>query len=144
MGLSQAVGRDGMVVVAVGGPDAPASLLTPAKALSIHQASHTVTPMTLTLLLEFSDDARAALGLAAVRMNGPNLLGQLLVLEGSRPRCFAPSKPSVITALGHLEVRAKQVDGMVAFHRLNPGVTLGDGSERMPNVFFRISRCSLR
>jgi hypothetical protein len=31
---------------------------------------------------------------------------------------------------------------MVVFHRINPVIAFVEGSERMPNVFFKMSRCS--
>ena len=59
-------------------------------------------------------------------------------------RSGAPLQPVVVAAGGDFEIGTKQKQGVISFHRMDPFVAFGDGSERMPNVFFKMSRCSRR
>jgi len=63
-------------MVAVGGLDAVAALLTSAQALLRHEPGHAITAVALSLLAQFHDNARAAVGLAALLMNSLNVPGQ--------------------------------------------------------------------
>ena len=87
-------------------------------------------------------DARRAIGLTAVVMNFEHLLFKLLVLLSPSARRRLPLAPVVITAGRNLKGLAHGTDAMVLAHSLDPLVALGGGSEMMPKVFFRISRCS--
>ena len=49
---------------------------------------------------------------------------------------FAPA-----AAGGDVQIGTKQADGMIGFHRVDPFIAFVEGSERMPNVFFKMSRC---
>ena len=52
--------------------------------------------------------------------------------------------PVVIAAFGDFKSLAEQRDGMLIFHGFDPLEALLGGSERMPKVFFRMSRCCRR
>src|SRR5208283_4541976 len=86
-------------------------------------------------------NAGAAVGLAALLMNPDNLLGQTLIFQGARAGLGLAVEPVVIAAGGHFQGVAERANGMLGFHRVNPLKTLDGGSERMPKVFFKISRC---
>ena len=143
-GFSQVIGSDGVVVVAVGGLDAVAALLASADAPALHETGNTVASMSTSTGTEFVGDPGRAVGLAAFGMDDGDLLNQCLILSGAEPGTLASAIPVVEPAGRDLEVVAKRRDGMIESHRVNPFVSLRDGSERMPNVFFRMSRCSCR
>src|SRR5436190_16300367 len=141
--LGQTVRSDGLVMVAVRRLQAVAALLAAAEAFLLHEAGNAVASMARSLLAQLHHDAWAAVGLAAVRMDGFDLLGQRLVLERPRPGGSEPTAPIVIAAGRGIERGAEHRNGVLFSHRLDPFVALGSGSERMPNVFFNMSRCSL-
>src|ERR1700678_2533864 len=86
-------------------------------------------------------NAWAAVGLAAVLMHLDNLLGQPLVFLGAWAGLGLAGEPVVIAAGGDFQGFAQRTKGMLGFHRVNPLKPLDGGSERMPKVFFKISRC---
>ena len=86
-------------------------------------------------------NAGAAVGLAALLMNLDDLLGQTFVFLGARAGPGLAVGPIVIAAGGNFEGFAERANGMFGFHRVNPLKALDGGSERMPKVFFKISRC---
>jgi hypothetical protein len=88
-------------------------------------------------------DARAAVGLAAVLMDLGNLLEQARIFLGAWAGSGLAVEPVVIAAGGDFQGLAERANGMVGFHRVNPLKPLLGDSERMPNVFFKISRCWL-
>src|SRR5205809_3196871 len=65
-GHRQAVRRDRLVVMAVGGPEAMAFVLTSENPLLAHQPGNAIAPVALALLAQVHLDARSAIGLAAV------------------------------------------------------------------------------
>lgn len=142
--MGQTVGGDGLVMVAVGGLDAVAPALAATEARFLHEPGNAVTPMAFSGLAQFPHQTRAAVGLAAALMDQLYLPGQLLILRGARAGRSAPLLPVIIAAGRDAEDLAQQADGMFIFHRIDPLVALGGGSERMPSVFFRMSRCSRR
>lgn len=86
-------------------------------------------------------DPRAAVGLAAGRMELDNVLDQLGIFPGAPTGVGLPVVPVVIAAGGDFQGRAKRANGVFGFHRVNPLKALLGGSERMPKVFFKMSRC---
>lgn len=48
-----------------------------------------------------------------------------------------PALRVVIAAGKDVQIFTKRQDGVIVFHRVDPFVAFGDGSERMPNVFLR-------
>src|SRR5581483_3223736 len=49
--------------------------------------------------------------------------------------------PGMITAAGHVQGLAQLIDGIISLHRFYPLEPPSDGSEIMPKVFFKMSRC---
>ena len=86
--------------------------------------------------------ARTAISLPAASVNLVNLLHQGPVLEGSWTRTVVPRLPGVVAAGRDFQVQAERKDRVIFFHRVNPFIALQDGSERMPNVFFKMVHCS--
>ena len=131
--LGEAVGSDGVVVVAVGGPDAVAALLAATEAPAFHEAGHSVASMSATQVPEFEGDPGRAIGLAACGMDDRDLLRQGLVLAGTEPGILAAAIPVVEPAGRDLEEVAKHRDGMMGSHRVYPfealdGAISGTGS----------------
>ena len=129
-------------MVAVGRLDAIAAFLAAAQALLLHEAGDAIASVAASFFAQLFLDARAAIGLAALGMNLVDLLGQRLIFHGARAGTGTPPLPVVIAAGGNFQVQAERQDGMIVFHRVDPFIAFGDGSERMPNVFFKMSHCS--
>jgi hypothetical protein len=82
-GLGQAVGSDGVVVVAIGGADAVAALLATAQAHGVHDAGDAFASMAASVGTEGGLDARAPVGATATGVDGLDLDGEVLVLESA-------------------------------------------------------------
>ena len=74
-------------------------------------------------------------------MNAPNFLSELLVFLGSGPGLVLTTAPVVIAAGAHFKSLAQRGNGVVGFQSVDALEALLGGSERMPKVFFRMSRC---
>src|ERR1043166_2136219 len=142
--VREVVGCNGLVVVAVGGANAIARLLPTVESLLLHEPGDAIASVPLALFAQFHADARATVGASALCMNGLDLLAQRPLLCGTRPRTAATLVPVVVATGGNVQVQAQRTDGVMVFHRVDPLVAFSDGSERMPKVFFRMSRCSRR
>ena len=143
-GFYQEIGSNWVIVVAVGGLDPVAALLASTDALALHETGNSVASMSKPKVTEFVDDSGRTVGLAAFGVDGRDLLNQCLILQRTGPWTLTSPIPVIEPAGRNLEVGAKRRDGMVGPHRVNPLVAFPDGSERMPNVFFRMSRCSCK
>ena len=86
-------------------------------------------------------NAGAAVGLAALLVDLDNQKSQARIFPGARAGLGLTVDPVVIAAGGNFQGFAERTNGMLGFHRINPLKTLDGGSERMPKVFFKISRC---
>ena len=128
-------------MVAGGGLNPVAALLAAAQALLCHEPGHAIAAVAFSPLAQFPDAARAAVGLPAVGMDRGNLPGERPVRHRARAGTSPPLSPAEAAAGGDGQVIAERQDGVIVFHRVHPGVTFSAGSERMPNVFFRMSRC---
>ena len=133
-----------MIVVTIGGLDSVAALLAPTDALALHESGNSVPSMSMPKVMEFVDNSGRTVSLAAFGVDGRDLLNQCLILQRTGPWTLTSPIPVIEPAGRNLEVGAKRRDGMVGSHRVNPLVAFPDGSERMPNVFFRMSRCSCK
>src|ERR1051325_7309186 len=91
---------------------------------------------------EFHPEARAAISPAAFGVDGFDFLAQQGVLPGAGTGRVLASFPVVVAAGSDFQNRTEALDGKLAFHFIDPLEALGGGSEKMPRVFFRISRCS--
>src|SRR5205814_5912174 len=100
-----------------------------------------IAAVKLTGPAELELDAGAAVGLPAGLVDLENLRRQLDILLGTRAGLGLALDPVVIAAGGDLQDRAQRPDGVLGFHRVNADIPLVGGSERMPNVFFNMSRC---
>jgi len=139
--VGQAIGSNGMVMVAVSGADPEAAFDPPTEAFLAHEAGNAIATMRMAGLAQLRLNARAAVSLSAVPMDLEDLRRELEILTGARARMSLAVDPAVITTGGDGQGGAERSDGMFGFHRINPCVPLVGGSERMPKVFFRISRC---
>src|SRR3974390_3238631 len=86
-------------------------------------------------------NAGAAVGLAAGLMDLDNLLDQARILLRPWAGLCLPAGPVVIATGRHFQGLTERANGMIGFHRVDPLKPLVGGSERMPKVFFKISRC---
>ena len=133
-----------VIVVTIGGLDSVAALLAPTDALALHESGNSVPSMSMPKVMEFVDNSGRTVSLAAFGVDDRDLLNQCLIRQGTGPWTLTSPIPVVEPAGRNLEVAAKHRDGMVGSHCVNPFVAFPDGSERMPNVFFRMSRCSCK
>lgn len=138
----QTIGRNGLIVVAVGRLDAIAAFLATAQALLLHEPRDAVASMAASFFAQLFLDTRSAIGLSAAGMNLVDLLGQHLVFHRSHARTNTPPLPVVIAAGGNFQVQTEREDGVIRFHRVDPFIPFGDGSERIPSVFFKMVHCS--
>src|ERR1039457_5667297 len=104
-------------------------------------AGDAVATMSVAGLSQDYLNARAAVSLAALPMDLDNLLEQTRIFQGPWAGLGLAVAPVVVAAGGYFQGLAKRANGMVGFHRVNPLKPLVGGSERMPKVFFKISRC---
>src|SRR6185503_9892819 len=108
--LGQVVGGDGLVVVAVGGLDPIAALLSAAQPGLLHEAGDAIASMAASLFAQLVDDARAAVGLTALDMNLFDLLGQALIGQRAWTGSRASLKPVVVATGGDFQMLAQNQD----------------------------------
>ena len=142
--LCQAVWGDGVVMVAVGCLDTVAGLLAASETLLAHDAGDAVASMPGALFAQLMHDTGAAVSQPALLMDLPDLAGQFLIFQSSGAGMDGTICPVVIAAGGDFKSVAQGADRVVGFHRVDPFEAVADGSERMPNVFFKMSLCSRR
>src|SRR5215471_3244091 len=142
--LGQAIGRNRLVVMAVGGQDAVASFVPTHQALLAHQPGDAVAPVPPPLGAQMHLNARRTVGLATVPVNALNLLLELEVLLAAGAGVGLAAPPVVIAAGRGLECLAERADGVLVFHGFDPLVSLLGASKTIPKVFFKMSRCCLR
>jgi hypothetical protein len=111
--------------------------------LRFHEASDAIASVLEAGLAQLVGDARAAVGFAALNVEGFDLLSQELIFLGPFARLQLPFLPVIITTERDFKELSEHPHRMIGFHRVDPLVALAGGSERMPKVFFRMSRCSL-
>ena len=141
-GGRQTIGRDGVVVVAVGGAHTVAALLAAAEARGPHEPGDAFAALPVTLLAQGLLHPGTAVSLPALGVNGLDAARQTLIGQGAWTGRLAALLPGVVTAGGDGQVMTQGQDGMAGLHRVNPAIAFVDGSERRPNVFFKMSRCS--
>src|SRR5712692_9689406 len=86
-------------------------------------------------------NAWAAVSLAASQVDLGDLGPQQHILLGSGTGLPGPADPVVIATGGDFKGLAHRTNGMLGFHRVDPLKALVGVSERMPKVFFKMSRC---
>src|SRR5271169_6550844 len=97
--------------------------------------------MSATGFAQLLLNARAAVGFAALQVDLGDLGHQLGSLLSSRAGFALAAKPVVIATGRDFQGFTQRANRVVGFHRVNPLIPLVGGSERMPKVFFKISRC---
>src|SRR2546421_9683341 len=86
-------------------------------------------------------NAWAAVSLAAGQMDLDDLGSQQQILLGSGAGLPGAAEPIVIATGRDFKSLAHCANGVLGFHRVDPLKALLGVSERMPKVFFKISRC---
>ena len=86
-------------------------------------------------------DSRGAIGLPAFFVNVHNARFELLVLLLALAGLLLAPPPVVVAAGRNLKGLAQMLDGMFGFQGVDPLVALFGGSEMIPKVFFKMSRC---
>src|SRR5438067_2126485 len=127
--------REGVVAV---GRLSESPLLTSLDAISVHQACDPVASHPLALATESRMHTRAAVAAAAVRMDAAHLGQQLAISRGAA--ALRPLPPRVVAAGADFEHGAhhpNEKDAAVVLDEPEPHF---GGPEKMPMVFFRISR----
>ena len=82
--IGQAIGGDGLVVIAVGGADAEAAFGASTEALQAHETGNAMAAISVAGPAQRFLNAGAAVGLAALLMNLDDLLGQAPIFQGAR------------------------------------------------------------
>ena len=141
--LGEAVGGDGVVVVAVGGPDAVAGLLATAQALGAHEPGDASTAVPAALRAQAGRDARAAVSAATLVEDACDVVVDAGVLLGAVAGMVAAIPPCVVAGSRDIERLAKSLYGMIRDHRVDGLAEVVLGSGRIPKAFFRMSRCSV-
>ena len=136
----QPVRRDGLVVVALRGAGHEAPGAQALQPFGLHQPRDAFAAVPPALGGEFLLDARRAVAAAMLRMHGADRRPQGRIGAGARTGLGLD--PGVIAAAFHREGGAEVGEGMLGLHAFNGCVTLGNGSVKMPTVFFNMSRCS--
>src|SRR5206468_4833606 len=134
------VGRDGLVVIAVGGAWPKSRLLQGGNTFLAHEASDPVAAAGVMFFAQLARHARAAIGLATLPMDLFDADEQLLIVALA-PAGFA-SEPGVIPAARHPQKGTELLDWKFHCHSFYLGISFCSGpSESMPRDFFRMSRC---
>ena len=97
--------------------------------------------MSVTGPAQLHLNAGAAVSLPTVLMEADDVRQELRILPGAGARLGLAVAPVIIATGRDLQGLAQRANGMLGFHRVNPLIPLVGASERMPKVFFRISRC---
>src|SRR5450432_1297497 len=97
--------------------------------------------MSAASFAQYFLNAWAAVSVATVLMDLDNLLDQLGIFLGARAGLCLAVGPVVIAAGRNFQSFTQRANGMFGFHRVDPLKPLVGGSERMPKVFFKMSRC---
>ena len=138
--MSQQVGRDGQIMVAIGqahGLEAPPLLVR--QTHLPHQTANALPPAAMPPLPQPAQHARAAIFAATFPVRRHDQGRKLRIGLGAGAR-LAPD-PGMVAATRDVQRPAQLGDGVFGLHRFYPFKPLPGGSEIMPKVFFRMSRC---
>lgn len=103
-----------------------------------HQAGDAIFSDLPALLAQSGAEARAAIGLAALRMEALQFCQELMLLLGAARR--SPMAPGIVAAFGDAKESAEALDGVMSCHTMNQGILGGSvGPESIPKAFFNIS-----
>lgn len=140
-GFGQAIGRDRQIMFAVRGQNSIAFLLPAKDAFLAHEFGDSIAAMVATFLGQLFMDAGAAISLAALFVESGDFSAQAFIFLVALARLGLARGPVVITAAGDIQQIAKVGNGILVFQRVDALEALFGSSERMPNVFFKMSRC---
>jgi len=92
--------------------------------------------MSVSQLVEITNNPGRSISLTALCVNPRDLLGQSLILKGSGTGQGPTTFPVVEATGGNLEQATQHGDRVLGPQCMNPFETLDGVSERMPNVCF--------
>ena len=95
--LTKAIGRDGVVVIAVGGSNAVAPLLATAETHLGHETGDAFASVKAAPGAKGNPDTWSAIGLTTLGVDGGDFDGESLVLEGARSGCRLSTFPVVVS-----------------------------------------------
>src|SRR6266404_4226856 len=110
------IGRDGLIMIALGGPGPETALLAPADLLFAHEPADPISSMPLAALTQGHLDARRSISPAAVLVDLGDLLFELLILAPALAELVLSLSPVVKTAGGDLKSLARRLDRMLSLH----------------------------
>src|SRR5438477_6536971 len=99
----QAIGRDGLVMFAVGGDHAIAPFLPAADLFLAHETAQAIAAVALAGGAQSGLDARSAIGLVAFLVQAPDLFFEALIFLGARAGLLLAAGPVVVAAGGDLK-----------------------------------------
>src|SRR3954471_9420551 len=104
-----------------------------------HQPFDALAVTGMSLLPQLLGHPWAAIATFVLLVNTPNTFNPQAI--GQLAGCFTPATPGVVTAARHGQYCAQLANRILFAHRFNHLIALFYSSERMPRVFFKISRC---
>lgn len=137
----QAIGGNWMRMVAVCSSDLVTALLPAPYSRFSHESAQPVSAMPLAQSTQAGLDARAAIGLPTIIVNAPDLLFEPKIFLDSPWRLALTPVPIVISAGRDFERLTEHGNRMSSFQGVDPFEALFGGSEMIPKVFFKMSRC---
>jgi hypothetical protein len=130
-----------MLMVAVGGSDLVSAPLPAAYSRFPHESIQPVSAMPMTQSTQAGLDTRATIRLPTLLVNAPDLLFEPKVFLHSPGRLALTPLPVVISAGRDLQRFTQHGYRMISFQGVDPFEALFGGSEMIPKVFFKMSRC---
>src|SRR6266478_1764406 len=137
--FQQQVGRNRLVVVAVGRPHLPLLSRAALEPLLTHQPLHSLVIALLAGPTQFVGNSRTAISATLGLIDRLDLFDQLDV--GHFPSRLLTLQPAIVAASGHLHRLAQRPNRIVFGELFNHAVSLLYCSERIAAVFFNMSRC---
>ena len=118
--------------------------LSSTELLLAHEPVDPVSPVPMTALSQRHLDTRRPIGLPAVLVDLGNLQFKGLVLLEPLTSALLPPLPVVVAAGRDFQRLAQSPNRVLSFHGVDALEPFWGVSERMPNVFFKMSRCRRR
>src|SRR5258708_1400568 len=136
--LLEPVGRDPVLMPAVGGLRPEASAPHAAQAKGVHESRDPLGGVPLAAPPQRDRQPRTAIGAAALPMQFAQFCRELGILAGTGARGHGAH--AVVAAARDAEGRAQVPDPVsLLLQRLHARVALPDGSARIPKAFFKTS-----
>jgi len=140
--MQQAVWRNRMRVVAVGGAHPKATPLTSAQARRTHEARNAMTTTTHSHCTQRHPQPRAAVHPMMLGMHPGDLGTKLLIGLGAPAGLLLAQAPGIVATARDVQLAAQLPHVVLTAQDFDLGKPLSGGSQRMPSDFFRMSRCS--